>query len=84
MDFFPGGRVLSYGTAARRMNSDGTVTNEVGEFELGHLMAGVTNYLTFGALTSNETHYVPIDPLQPGEVRDLGAITPVVLTEKRP
>jgi beta-lactamase regulating signal transducer with metallopeptidase domain len=84
MDFLRGDRVLSYGTAARRGDLTLTNTDEKGEFEVSDLMAGARNYLAFWPLTSKEVHYISIDPLQPGEVRDFGAVKPVVLTEHQP
>jgi hypothetical protein len=84
MDFLRGDRVLSYGTAARRGDLTLTNTDEKGGFEVSDLMAGVRNYLAFWPLTSKEVHYISIDTLQPGEVRDLGAVKPVVLTEHQP
>ena len=47
---------------------------------MSDLVAGVKHYLCV-RISSNRVEYYPIDPLQPGEVRDLGAIKPLVLTE---
>ena len=76
--------MLSYGIAARRGGLTLTKTNENGEFEVGDLLAGVRNYVAFSPLTSNEIHYIPLDGLKPGEVRDLGTVKPIVLTEQQP
>ena len=76
--------MLSYGTAAQRGGLTLTHTDDKGEFEVSDLMVGAKNYLAFWPLTSNEVHYISIGPLQPGEVRDLGVVKPVVLTEQQP
>ncbi len=82
MDFLRGDRVLSYGTAARRGGLTLTSTDENGEFQVGDLVAGVRNYIAFWPPTSKETHYLPVDGLKPGEVRDLGTVNPIVLTDQ--
>ena len=73
--------MLSYSVAGQRGRFDGAKTNEQGEFEVRDLMAGVTNYLA-PLISSNRTEYIPIDPFRPGEVRDLGAVKPIVLTDQ--
>jgi hypothetical protein len=82
MDFLRGDRVLSYGTAAHRGGLTVTNTDEKGEFEVGDLMAEVRNYIAFWPPTSKETHYISVDGLKPGEVRDLGTVKPIVLTDQ--
>ena len=80
MGFLEGGEVLSYGLAAQGMGPMPS-TNDRGEFTVDDLVPGVRNYLSF-ELSSNRVEYVPIDPLEPGEVRTLGVVKPIVLTEK--
>ena len=80
MGFLEGGEVLSYGLASQRIRPM-PATNDRGEFTVDDLVPGVRNYLSF-ELSSNRVEYVPIDPLGPGEMRDLGVVKPIVLTEK--
>jgi len=80
MVFLAGGEILSYGLAAQRMAPEPN-TNDRGEFTVDDLVPGVRNYLSF-ELSSNRVEYVPIDPLEPGEMRNLGAVKPLVLTVK--
>ncbi len=83
MDFLREARVLDYGRAARRGGLWLTKTNDNGEFEADDLVAGVRHYIAFRLLSSAEVHYVPLEPLRPGEVRDLGAVKPIVLKERQ-
>ena len=84
MDFLRGDRISDYGMVTTSGGSDLRKTGDEGEFEVSDLMAGVRNYLTFSRLSSKEVQYIAIDPLRPGEVRDLGAIKPIVLAEQQP
>jgi hypothetical protein len=84
MDFLTDDRVLSYGQAARLEGGLWqTKTDDQGAFEVDHLVAGVRNYLTF-ALSSKVVEYISLEPLRPGEFRDLGTIKPIVLTNRQP
>jgi hypothetical protein len=69
--------VMLYGLASQ--HSGDTGTDEKGLFQVGDLMAGVKLYLVF-LNTGDRVEYIPIDPLQPGEVRNLGVIKPIVRT----
>lgn len=80
MDFLVQDQMLSYSIAGQRGRYDGVKTNDRGEFEVRDLVAGVTNYLA-PLISSNRTEYIPIEPLRPGEVRDLGAVKSIVLKE---
>jgi beta-lactamase regulating signal transducer with metallopeptidase domain len=80
-EFLVEDHVLSYGLASQGGNRSDGKTDDQGGFELRDLMAGVTNYVSF-YVASNRVEYYPIEPLRPGEARDLGAIKPVVLTEQ--
>jgi hypothetical protein len=77
MEFLVMIHVMSYGLAAQQGGS--CEADADGYFEIGDLMSGVRLYLTF-LVSSNRVEYYPVDPLEPGEVRDLGAIKPIVLT----
>jgi beta-lactamase regulating signal transducer with metallopeptidase domain len=77
MEFLAMDRVMLYGLASQ--HSGDTGTDEKGLFQVGDLMAGVKLYLVF-LNTGDRVEYIPIDPLQPGEVRDLGLIKPIVRT----
>jgi hypothetical protein len=83
MDFLVSDQMLSYSIAGQRGRYDGVQTNDQGEFEIRDLMAGVKNYLA-PLISSNRVEYYPIEPLRPGEVRDLGAVKPILLTERNP
>ena len=72
--------ILSYGLAAQRLEKPAS-TDDRGEFTARGPRAWVCQfYLTF-ANSSNRVEYVPIGPLDPGELRDLGVVKPIVLTE---
>jgi beta-lactamase regulating signal transducer with metallopeptidase domain/protocatechuate 3,4-dioxygenase beta subunit len=81
MDFLVMDQLLSYSVAGQRGRYDGVKTNDQGEFEVRDLVPGVTNYLA-PLISSNRTEFVSIEPLRPGEVRDLGAVKPIVLTSE--
>ena len=78
MGFLVEDQTLSYSIAGQRGNYHEARTNDQGEFEVRDLMAGVTNYLAT-LISSNGSELIPIEPLRPGEVRELGAVKPVVL-----
>jgi hypothetical protein len=80
MDFLVQSRLLDYGFAARREGSE--KTNDEGEFTVSGLVAGVRHYIAVWPPSSKEVQYIPVDPLRPGEVRDLGAVKPIVLTDQ--
>jgi beta-lactamase regulating signal transducer with metallopeptidase domain len=84
MDFLRGARLVSYSSATRRGYLGRPHTNDEGDFEIGSLIAGARTYLAFGPAASDEIHYIVVDPLEPGEDRDLGAIKPHLLIEQQP
>jgi beta-lactamase regulating signal transducer with metallopeptidase domain len=84
MEFLRGARLMDYGRAARRGGLWLTKTNDEGEFKVDDLVAGVRHYIAFDPLSSAEVQYIPVEPLRPGEVRDLGKVKPIVLTDRNP
>ena len=74
--FLGGDEIMSYGLAGQR-GGPSTRTNNRGEFVATGLVPGVKNYLVIEN-SGNRVEYVPIDPLAPGEVRDLGDVKPTV------
>jgi hypothetical protein len=82
-EFLVNDHVLGLGLAGQHAGLHPAKTNDRGEFDLRGLVPGVTNYLTFH-VSSDRVEYYPVEPLRPGEVRDLGAIKPIVLTDQNP
>ncbi len=79
MVFLACDQIMSLGLADQRGEA-GPTTNDRGEFLVPGIVPGSRNYLVL-LNSSNRVEYVPIDPLEPGEVRDLGTVKPIVLTE---
>ncbi len=79
MVFLASDVIMSMGLADQR-DEPGPKTNDQGEFLVAGIVPGARNYLVL-LNSSNRVEYLPIEPLQPGEVRDLGAVKSVVLTE---
>jgi len=79
MVFLASDVIMSMGLADQR-GEPGLKTNDQGEFLVAGIVPGARNYLVL-LNSSNRVEYLHIEPLQPGEVRDLGAVKPIVLTE---
>ena len=79
MVFLASDLIMSMGLAAQRGEA-GPRTNDQGEFLVAGIVPGARHYLVL-LNSSNQVEYLPIDPLQPGEVRDLGVVKSILLRD---